>query len=128
MWPENVRKSDLHIQYYRGSGPGGQHRNKKDTACRITHKPTGISATAEDSKSQDTNRKNAFKKLTKKLVPLMTKIPNTHKRNYKANTKIIRTYHEKRQTVKDIRIDKVFRYDDILEGKLDDLIKELKSE
>ncbi len=43
-WPNTVRKDDLKIEFYRGSGPGGQHRNKTSSACRITHKITGISA------------------------------------------------------------------------------------
>jgi len=47
-WPNTVRKSDLRIETYRGSGPGGQHKNKTDSAVRITHIHTGISAQAED--------------------------------------------------------------------------------
>lgn len=58
---------DVSFQEYRSSGAGGQHRNKVATAIRATHKPTGKSVTAEDSKSQHINKQNAVKKLEKLL-------------------------------------------------------------
>lgn len=70
-WPDNVTKSDLKIERIRGSGPGGQNRNKRDTAIRITHKPTGLVGYSEDERSQLQNQKKAFKRLADKLVPLM---------------------------------------------------------
>jgi len=72
-WPNTVRKDDLRIEFYRGSGPGGQHRNKTSSACRITHKITGISAQCEDERCQHKNKKIAFRRLAAKLVPLMKK-------------------------------------------------------
>lgn len=111
-WPQDVRKTDLKISYYRGSGPGGQHRNKRDTACRIKHVPTGISSCAEDCKSQHQNRSKAFRKLAKQLVPLM--IPET---KIERSTKRIRTYHEPRQQVKDDRVEnETWSYNDIVNG------------
>lgn len=47
----------------RGSGPGGQKRNKTSSAIRLTHVPTGISVRAEDSRSQKSNRKAALARL-----------------------------------------------------------------
>lgn len=47
----------------RGSGPGGQKRNKTSSAIRLTHLPTGISVRAEDSRSQKSNRKAALARL-----------------------------------------------------------------
>lgn len=120
MWPNDVRKKDLQIEYYRGSGKGGQHRNKRDTACRITHNPTGLSATAEDSKSQSQNKRNAFKKLAEKLTPLM--VPRVDK---VSSNERIRTYHEPRGEVIDHRINKKFNYHDIIEGNMSELIEEV---
>lgn len=65
----SVTKNDFIIEFIRGSGPGGQHRNKCSTGVRLTHKPSGAMATATDSKSQIHNKENAFKRIieTKKF-------------------------------------------------------------
>ena len=122
MWPNDVRKSDLRIEYMRGSGKGGQHRNKRDTACRITHLPTGFAARAEDGKSRAQNQKKAFLRLAAKLRPLMV---STQER--KVNTKVVRNYHEPDQRVQDKRIkDRRWSYDAVIHGKaLDEIILEV---
>ncbi|HEY8667834.1 MAG TPA: peptide chain release factor-like protein [Tepidisphaeraceae bacterium] len=53
---------------FRGSGPGGQKRNKTSSAVRVVHVPTGLSATAEDSRSQAGNKKDALRRLRKRVV------------------------------------------------------------
>lgn len=58
---------DITIQAYRASGPGGQHRNKVETAIRIIHKSSGIIVTASDSKSKGQNKKKALDKLRIRL-------------------------------------------------------------
>ena len=62
-----VNIKNVTLQAYRASGPGGQHRNKVETAIRIIHNPTGIIVTASDGKSQAQNKKKAWKKLEAKL-------------------------------------------------------------
>lgn len=59
----SVTKKDLVIETMRGSGKGGQHRNKRDTAVRITHPESGAVGTAQDSKSQAQNKKLAFRRM-----------------------------------------------------------------
>ncbi|MDT8442228.1 MAG: peptide chain release factor-like protein [Desulfuromonadales bacterium] len=59
---------DLRIDYFRGSGPGGQHRNTSDTAVRVTHLPTGLSATASESRSRHLNLQRAMARLEAKLA------------------------------------------------------------
>lgn len=62
----NIPKKDLHVETMRGTGPGGQKRNKTDTACRITHLPTGISAYA-DERSQKHSKRKAMEVLIERL-------------------------------------------------------------
>lgn len=56
-------EKDLQFSTFRSSGPGGQHRNKVETAVRVVHQPTRISVTAADSKSQLQNKKAAIAKI-----------------------------------------------------------------
>jgi hypothetical protein len=51
------------IDTYRGSGPGGQHRNKTDSAVRLRHTPTGLIVIAEESRSQHENKARALQRL-----------------------------------------------------------------
>src|ERR1700750_1970384 len=53
---------------YRGSGPGGQKRNKTSSAIRVTHLPTKIQAVAEESRSQAENRMHAMRRIRHKLA------------------------------------------------------------
>jgi hypothetical protein len=51
------------VDRYRASGPGGQHRNKTDSAVRLRHKPSGVTAIGEDSRSQLENKMHAVRRL-----------------------------------------------------------------
>ncbi len=59
----SVTAKDCRFDYYRGSGAGGQHRNKTDSACRCTHLASGAVGQAEDSRSQHDNKALAFKRM-----------------------------------------------------------------
>lgn len=51
------------VDRYRASGPGGQHRNKTESAVRLRHRLTGVSAIGEDSRSQSENKLHAVRRL-----------------------------------------------------------------
>ncbi len=63
-----MNEKNLRIDYYRGSGPGGQHRNTSETGVRVTHLPTGIVVTATESRSRHMNLKRAMGRLEAKLT------------------------------------------------------------
>lgn len=62
----NLRDKDLRWETMRASGPGGQNVNKCETAVRVTHVPTGLTATAQ-TKSQATNKQRALEVLMSRL-------------------------------------------------------------
>ncbi len=58
-----VTTADLREERYRGSGAGGQNRNKRDTGVRFTHEPSGAVGESEAQRSQLQNRQEAFRKM-----------------------------------------------------------------
>ncbi|MCA9353506.1 PCRF domain-containing protein [Candidatus Nomurabacteria bacterium] len=63
-----IKPEDLEYEFSKSGGPGGQNVNKRETAVRLTHKPTGISAYSREERSQEANREKALAILMGKLV------------------------------------------------------------
>ena len=61
---------EVRVEYYRSRGPGGQRKNKKETAVRVKHHPTGVTVTATESRYQAVNKRRAFRRLQEKLSQL----------------------------------------------------------
>src|SRR4051794_34577549 len=60
--------SECDIRFTRRSGPGGQNRNKVETAVILTHRPTGLTAEANEARSQSQNREAALFRLRARLA------------------------------------------------------------
>lgn len=73
-----ISEDDFEYQYYKASGPGGQHRNKTESAVRLIHKPTKLVVTCANERSQ-----NANKIIAKDIM--LSKLKSLHKKNIKDN-------------------------------------------
>lgn len=93
-----IQEQDLRIEWYSGTGAGGQHRNKHQNSCRITHIPTGLVATA-----QCRSRENS---LNEARTAILEKIDNISKLQY--NTGIAED--RRRQVGTGMRGDKIRTY------------------
>jgi len=99
-----VLKQEVEITFYKSSGPGGQRKNKRETAVRLFHPPSGITVIATKHRSQAKNRELAFKTLQSRLKDLnrekkprkTTKIPKSVKEKILKNKK-------KQATIKKLR-------------------------
>tara|TARA_B100000575_G_scaffold189903_1_gene153056 strand:+ start:792 stop:1868 length:1077 start_codon:yes stop_codon:yes gene_type:complete len=131
-----LEEKDLRIDVFRSSGPGGQSVNTTDSAVRITHIPTGIVVSQQDEKSQHKNKAKALKILRSRLLDNEIQQKNKE-RSAQRKTQVgsgdrserIRTYNFPQGRVSDHRINlTLYNLTDILEGKIEDLIKPLIAE
>ncbi|MGO8820771.1 MAG: peptide chain release factor 1 [Desulfomonilaceae bacterium] len=129
----NIDPKDLKIDVYRSSGPGGQSVNTTDSAVRVTHLQTNIVVTCQDEKSQHKNKAKAIKILQARLLDKMeeerdSEISKERKSQVGSGDRSerIRTYNFPQNRVSDHRVGlTLYRLEEIMEGKLDDLIDPL---
>lgn len=128
-----IDPTDLKIDVYRSSGPGGQHVNTTDSAVRITHLPTGIVVTCQDEKSQWKNKAKAMTVLRARILDKMTS-EQDEKRSQERRMQVgtgdrsgrIRTYNFPQGRVTDHRIGlTLYKLESILQGDLDEIIDAL---
>jgi len=92
----HLTKKDFRIEWYSGTGAGGQYRNKHQNCCRIIHIETGLSAVGTAARERKTNQYAAFTQLVKRLIPVL--MP---KENRDITVDVIRNYNEFRNEVHD---------------------------
>jgi peptide chain release factor 1 len=128
-----IEPSELKIDVYRSTGPGGQSVNTTDSAVRITHLPTGLVVTCQDEKSQLKNKNKALKVLRSRLLDQIAQEQNA-KRSETRKSQVgsgdrsgrIRTYNFPQGRVTDHRIGlTLYKLEDILQGDIKELIDEL---
>lgn len=127
-----IREDDLEISFSRSSGPGGQNVNKRSTAVRIVHKPTGIQVHADSERGQTANRDIALSILRAKLYTIREESKKKELQGLKGEVPVkiewgsqIRSYVvHPYQMVKDHRTGvEVGNVDAVLDGDLDEFIE-----
>lgn len=127
-----IRPEDLKIEFFRASGPGGQYVNKKETAVRITHLPTGISAVCQAERSQAQNKDKAMEILQSRLHQHLEEKRQKEISKIKGDKKIsaswgnqIRSYvFHPYKLVKDLRTGiETSDVEGVLDGNLDQFIE-----
>src|ERR1700712_2100056 len=73
-WAHEKILADCRWEAFRASGPGGQKRNKTSSAIRLVHEPGGIAAIANESRSQQDNRKSALRRLRHRMTLMLREV------------------------------------------------------
>jgi peptide chain release factor 1 len=131
-----IDPSDLKVDVYRSTGPGGQSVNTTDSAVRITHLPTGIVVAMQDEKSQIQNRAKAMIVLRSRLLKAeqdrQAAEVSAQRRSQVGGggrSEKIRTYNYKENRVTDHRIKlTLHKLDRVLMGDLDELTDALMAD
>lgn len=125
----DIDPGDLQVDYYRSSGPGGQSVNTTDSAVRLTHKPTGVTVSMQDQKSQIQNKAKAMQVLAARLLKLEQDRQASELSEARRDqtggggrSEKIRTYNFKENRVSDHRIGlTVYKLEKVLQGELDEV-------
>ena len=131
-----IDPSDLRVDVFRSTGPGGQSVNTTDSAVRITHIPTGIVVSMQDEKSQIQNRARALQVLRARLLKLeqdrIAAEQSVLRRSQVGGggrSEKIRTYNFKENRVTDHRLRlTLHKLDRVLEGDLDEIVDALQAD
>ena len=130
--PEEVRleENELRIDVYRSSGPGGQSVNTTDSAVRITHLPTGITASCQNEKSQLQNKEAALRMLRARILAKQAEEAAAEAADIRRSqvrtvdrSERIRTYNFPENRITDHRTGfKAYNLDQVLAGDLDPVV------
>ena len=94
----HLTKKDFKLEWFSGQGAGGQHRNKHQNCCRITHIESGLRVQGTESRERITNQRTAFTKLSKMVIAW---IRGDQSKNRINAVDVIRNYHCVRNEVHD---------------------------
>jgi peptide chain release factor 1 len=131
-----IRSDDIKIDFYCSSGPGGQYVNKRHTAVRLTHLPTGLVVTSQTERDQFQNKTNAMAILEARLLEKQMS-DESAKMSDKRKSQIgtadrsekIRTYNFPQDRLTDHRIKKSWHnLEKIINGEIGQIVKDLQEE
>ena len=118
----HLTKDDFILEWFSGTGKGGQHRNKHQNCCRITHKETGLKAHGTDTRSRVQNQKIAFTRLASLILSHYA-----YEQEKNISGEVIRNYHGVRNEVKDKASGYTDTYANVVtKANLGDMIEERK--
>jgi protein subunit release factor B len=113
-------KKDFKVEWYSGSGAGGQHRNKHQNCCRIFHPESGLVSNGTGNRSRAANQREAFRNLANKILVWLAR--KEHKKEI--NTEVIRNYNGYRNEVHDKASGIKRPYTEIVEaGNMEEMIE-----
>lgn len=113
----NLTKKDFRIDWFSGTGGGGQYRNKHQNCCRITHIESGLVATGQSNRERPANQKEAFTRLVSKLLAFYAE-PESERRS---GNLVVRTYDFEDSVVEDGAVRKQPK--GVMDGDLNDFIQ-----
>lgn len=122
MNKKDITKQGFKVEFYVGQGPGGQHRNKTQSACRITHIETGIVVTNDDTRVQRRNMEYAYADINNQLKDQKKVAAAIRMQEYREaalENGRVRTYDFTQGVVRDHRTGKVAPLKKVLNGQLD---------
>ena len=131
-----VNDSDIRIDVFRASGPGGQGVNTTDSAVRLTHVPSGVVVECQDERSQLQNRAKAMRILRTRLYDMEVQRQKSETDASRGGqigsgdrSEKIRTYNFPQNRVTDHRINKtLYQLSSVMDGEIDEFIEELAAQ
>jgi len=117
----HLTKKDFKIDWYSGTGAGGQKRNKVQACCRFTHIESGLTVNGTESRSRVENQRTAFTKLAKLVISWYNAQDSTER---DISNEVIRNYHAPRNEVLDKASGLKQPYKDVvIKGNIADMVE-----
>ncbi len=117
----HLTKKDFKLEWFSGSGAGGQHRNKHQNCCRITHLESGLIAIGTESRSRVDNQRVAFENLAEMVISWYNSTEDVKRIK---SEEVIRNYHAVRNEVHDKASGLKQPYKDVVvKGDISDMVE-----
>lgn len=109
----HLTRKDFRIEWFSGTGAGGQYRNKHQNCCRMTHIESGLRTTGQSHRERPANQAEAFNKLARLIIAHYSDPPEGRR----DTNEVIRNYHAERNEVLDKASRERLPYKDVVLGR-----------